>query len=337
MFGIHVITDIIKIPASDLIYQTCRTSKQTDAPWLSMLPILHREIDKIYPNRVLINVGLLISRYYRSQRQSLTEETEVPLQEESYPPPQKKRRTVDSTRPNRAPTSRTSDPTTQFMQSGGVCDGSSVHYTVTFPMIVFRPYVGEVLVGSILDADASGIIVSLGFMASIFVPANYMLQPSAFVMSSHTKGGVWVWTPTYEDEDDENHSQNDEPLRYEMNLGAEIRIRVKSIHYPSVTSTAKGAPMIGGGMSHSNSFDAASSSTNQNATLHRKDAAIQAAPRQRSNSVGAYNDTTKSLVSPSQPNTAMYIIASICEDGLGLTSWWANEEEEEEDPEEQAE
>jgi DNA-directed RNA polymerase subunit E'/Rpb7 len=326
MFGIHMITDIIEIPASDLVYQQCKISKKNNLSSLSMIPILHREIDKIYPNRVLINVGLLIGRYYYSQQQiggetddlNMDNDTDnVPLNEESC-------------HRKRVPKSRNYGQTTKLIQVGGVCDGSSVHYTVTFPMIVFRPYVGEILVGTILDADATGIIVSLGFLATIFVPANYMLQPSAFVVSSPTKG-VWVWTPTYDD-DDVDHTNVDtkhEPLRYEMNNGAEIRVRVKSIYYSPVTSTAKGKPNA--------VINATSDNTTGSIKHIRKESMLQATHRQRSNSASAYNDSVKSLSSHSDPNTAMYIIASICEDGLGLTSWWTNVDEDEEDHEERPE
>jgi DNA-directed RNA polymerase subunit E'/Rpb7 len=330
MFGIHMITDIIKIPASDLAYQPCITDKKYDPSWLSMIPILHREIDKIYPNRVLTNVGLLISRYYYSRKQQIGEEISDlnmdddigsgALQERCCPHPLKKRRKF-----------RKDGQTTHFMQTGGACDGSSVHYTVTFPMIVFRPYVREILVGTILDADAAGIIVSLGFLATIFVPANYMLQPSTFAVSSSTKG-VWVWTPTYDNEDDDdntNADEKEESLRYEMNIGAEIRVRVKSIHYSPITSTAKGTPVA----SSNSSTDARTSSANQQ-TLNHKESSIQAMQRQRSSSVSAYTDSVKSVALFAQPNTAMYIIASICEDGLGLTSWWSNADEEEEDSKE---
>jgi DNA-directed RNA polymerase subunit E'/Rpb7 len=328
MFGIHMITDIIKLPASDLSYQACKTDTKNDPSWLSMVPILHREIDKIYPNRVLTNVGLLISRYYHSQKQQIGQEMadssmdynigNVAPKEEGCPPPLKKRRTLHRKTSRQ---SRKYGPTTQFVQTGGACDGSSVHYTVTFPMIVFRPYIGEILVGTILDADATGIIVSMGFLASIFVPAIYMLQPSTFSASSSTRG-VWVWTPTYDDEDDDK----DEPFRYEMNIGAEIRVRVKSIHYPPVASIAKGEPVA----ASNSATDAASSSANHQ-TLNHKESSIQSTQRQRSSSVNAINESVKPVTSFAQPNTAMYIVASICEDGLGLTSWWSNEVGEGED------
>ena len=260
MFCIEVVTDTIKVKAADL------NSGST-------LTTLHREIDALYPNRVLMDVGLVIGRYDECD---LTDA--------------KKRKFITKL-------------------GHGVCEGSSAHFRVSFAVIVFRPFVGEVMVGKIVDSAESGVTVSTGFFAAIFVPAYWMLNPSVY------ENGVWVWIPAYdEDEGGVEDEKEDaaEQQRYEMSIGAEVRFRVKSIHYTRVTATAKGMQAV------------TSSTASSSGQMNSKDDSQQDGPvRRRSSSVGL-NDTI------SVPS-AMHIVASICEDGLGLTSWWKDVEGDEDD------
>jgi DNA-directed RNA polymerase III subunit RPC8 len=164
--------------------------------------------------------------------------------------------------------------------------------------------------------NQNGIIVTLGnFFAAIYIPTIYMLQPSTYVHTDSSNNGIWVWAPTYDD-DDEDDDENNEPLRYEMNIGDEIRVRVKSIHYSKPSSTASSCK-------------------------NGKPSSVDPVSRHKTD-----NATTATQPLPTLPHCAMYIIASICEDGLGLTSWWKNEldddddaaeEEEEEEEEDTAE
>lgn len=119
-----------------------------------------------------------------------------------------------------------------------------------------------------------------------------------------------------EDEDEnenENEDEKDEPVRYDMEIGAEIRFKVKSINFTRVTSTAKGIK----------------ATTKNASSSSQTDGGGKDGGRKRSVSF----DINDSRTIPA----AMSIIGSICEDGLGLTSWWAGEEEEEEEEEEAAE
>jgi DNA-directed RNA polymerase subunit E'/Rpb7 len=355
MFRIHILTDIIKIPSSDLLYQTCKTYNCNDgssSSKLSILPIIHREIDIVYPNRVLIDVGLVIGRYFHTQQGSSNDANSMVLEttqcstsitsmngEETHHPSKKKRHTLyPNHRQHRRHrlTLTQQQLRTQLLQNGGACEGSHVHYTVSFPVFIFRPYIGEILIGTVIDANETGMIVSLGFLASIFVPAFYMLQPSMYVPSSSTDG-VWVWTPTYDDddeeegeEDNEKTTKSSEPLRYEMNVGSEIRVRVKAIHYTQIMATTKGRQAV-----ISRTTDAATmAGTHNNSSLVKEHSVDpNSTQRQRSSSVSAFNDptTSETAVSSHQPSTAMHIVASICEDGLGLTSWWKNDDDDDDD------
>eukprot|EP00457_Paulinella_chromatophora_P010776 gb/GEZN01010892.1/.p1 GENE.gb/GEZN01010892.1/~~gb/GEZN01010892.1/.p1 ORF type:complete len:256 (-),score=56.35 gb/GEZN01010892.1/:254-1021(-) len=51
---------------------------------------------------------------------------------------------------------------------------SEMYITLTFRLIMFRPFDGEILLGKVLQSDATGFIVSLGFFAHVFVPADQL-------------------------------------------------------------------------------------------------------------------------------------------------------------------
>jgi len=236
-------------------------------------------------------------------------------------------------------------------------DGAS-HHEVVFRLVIFRPFVDEVCIGSVVESNEDGVRISLGYFENIIVPAYWMLRPSEFDAST----GLWVWTPDYgeeEEEDGENdedtaskkvkqengdndnasqnggnshnetgsNSQNngeDNPKnenRFEMDLGSEIRFKVKAINFTQVTNTAKGVQAT----TTSTSLDRASKMNNGGSKDHGN-------MRKRSSSVDVSDDA--------KMPASMQIVASICDDGLGLTSWWAaadDEEEEEGGDEEEAE
>lgn len=308
MFVVVTLVDTIRIPAKNLKLPT--------------LVALHNEIDLKYPNRVLMDTGLVISRYK------------------------------------------------QILKiSNGLCvpgDGGC-HHECLFRLIVFRPFVEEVCTGTIMKSTPEGVQVSLGFFQDIFIPAYWMLRPSEY----DEKAGLWVWTPDYgEDGDDEEGDEGEsagkdknspstddnnaaveqdgtadtakikteemeteeteeaddddeeDGGRWEMDIGAEIRFKVKSIQFTQVTNTAKGMQATTTTTDHSINIPA---SEQEDATTERPQIL-----RKRSTSV----DLSECQDIPA----AMQIVASICEDGLGLTSWWSsggddNEEEEEEEEE----
>lgn len=139
----------------------------------NLLKAIHREIDTKYPNRILMDTGLVISRYGDCLH-------------------------VDH----------------------GVCvpsDGGS-HHECSFRLIVFRPFVEEVVLGKLLKSTPEGVQVSLGFFSDIFIPAYWMLNPSRY----EKKSGLWVWTPQYDDEEEmggESGVNDEAENHYEMYLG----------------------------------------------------------------------------------------------------------------------
>lgn len=235
MFILTTVVDTVRIPPSMLAQPT--------------LVSVHSEMDKKYPNRVLMDCGLVVCRY--------GDALEVG---------------------------------DRVLVAG---DGGA-HHEIICRWLVFRPFVEEVCLGYVSKSSRDGISVTMGFFEDIFIPAYWMLRPSQF----EEETGLWVWTPNYGDDEEE-------PERFDMDLGAEIRFKVKSINFTRVTNTAKGV-------------QATTTTTSQSIQTPREQ---QGLVRKRSTSVDISDSTTDAPAS-------MHIVASICEDGLGLTSWWTAAAEE---------
>jgi DNA-directed RNA polymerase III subunit RPC8 len=125
-----------------------------------------------------------------------------------------------------------------------------------------------------------------------------------------------------EEEEEEEAAVVEKGDRFEMEIGAEIRFKVKSIHFTQVTNTAKGVQATTTTTAHSHSFP---KDNQQNSEEKTTDKPL----RKRSLSVD--------LSDVHNLPASMHIVASICEDGLGLTSWWTSAEEEGEEEEEEEE
>jgi DNA-directed RNA polymerase III subunit RPC8 len=117
-----------------------------------------------------------------------------------------------------------------------------------------------------------------------------------------------------EEEKEEEEAEAEDGDSYEMEIGAEIRFKVKSIHFTQVTNTAKGVQATTTTTAHSHSFPKEQEDKTSNKPLRKRSLSVE-------------------LSGVDNLPASMHIIASICEDGLGLTSWWtaADEEEEEEE------
>ncbi|KAL6071679.1 DNA-directed RNA polymerase III subunit RPC8 [Balamuthia mandrillaris] len=96
-------------------------------------------------------------------------------------------------------------------------DGSA-HTKVTFRMVVFRPFRGEVIVGKLRHSTPDGITVSLGFFEDVFIPKEELQEPSFYDKAEK----LWVWE--YQSETGEQH-------RFFMDPGFELRFRVTSLQF----------------------------------------------------------------------------------------------------------
>lgn len=105
-------------------------------------------------------------------------------------------------------------------------DGSA-HYKATFRLLVFRPFVGEIITGRISSQSKEGIKVSLGFTDDIIVPSYLLQAPSQFDPEER----AWTWK--YQDEDGEAQDML-------MEVGDACRFRVRTLDFTQVKATAKG-------------------------------------------------------------------------------------------------
>lgn len=114
-------------------------------------------------------------------------------------------------------------------------DGAST-YTVKFRLVVFRPFVGEVITAKLLESTANGLRLSLGFFDDIYVPVHLMPNPSHFEADPVQKNQVsWIWE--YQEEN------------YAIDGVHEIRFRVNNVSYPPIPIEAdkesnRFAPMV---------------------------------------------------------------------------------------------
>ncbi|KAJ3116803.1 DNA-directed RNA polymerase III subunit rpc25 [Phlyctochytrium bullatum] len=67
---------------------------------------------------------------------------------------------------------------------------------VEFRLVVFRPFIGEILIGKVSSMSPDGLKVSLDFFDDIIVPPQLMIEGCEY----STDSGLWVWR--YVDEDD---------------------------------------------------------------------------------------------------------------------------------------
>ncbi|XP_010323226.2 uncharacterized protein [Solanum lycopersicum] len=105
-------------------------------------------------------------------------------------------------------------------------EGAST-YKVKFRLVVFRPFVGEVISAKLKESNAEGLrckprrMLSLGFFDDIYVPAPLLPDPSRSEPDPENKNQVrWIW-------------KFDE-LDYPIDGIDEIRFQVHNVSYPSM-------------------------------------------------------------------------------------------------------
>jgi len=211
----------------------------------------------------------------------------------------------------------------------------SCHQVVRFRLIVYRPFVGEVLQGEVAHSDADGIRVSMGFFEDILVPARSLRQPASF---NPTKA-QWTWHYHGEQgEDDED---------FPIVVGGSVRFKVTDCIFTLVTrsmrerrvtsSTSSASTMlselgVGGGgaggvlgLGRGGGFFGVPDhrgAVKDEGGVPAAMAGMTGVTRQRSASnVGFAEDGGKGSAAPEQPS--MQIVGDIgSDDGLGMLEWW---------------
>ncbi|CAL4069778.1 unnamed protein product [Meganyctiphanes norvegica] len=101
-------------------------------------------------------------------------------------------------------------------------DGGS-HTRVSFRFLTFRPFIEEVLEGTVKAANADGIQVSLGFFDDVYIRSDNMMSPSHYDETEKT----WIWD--YEVEG-ETHNMF-------IDIGERIRVKVVAEQFTDTTPT----------------------------------------------------------------------------------------------------
>ncbi|KAI0512129.1 hypothetical protein KFK09_012765 [Dendrobium nobile] len=93
-------------------------------------------------------------------------------------------------------------------------DGCST-YEVVIRLVMFRPLVGEILIGKIEESNDDGLRLSLGFFNDIYVPVLQLQQPC-----KRGDDGIWQWDYNSE--------------YFPLDLNEEVNFQVISVKYPPI-------------------------------------------------------------------------------------------------------
>lgn len=189
---------------------------------------------------------------------------------------------------------------------------ASHHTTVEFRLVIFKPFVGEVLDGSITSCDAQGVRISLGFFDEVHVPGRLLQEGSVWSEDEQ----VWVWCVPGTDSQLFFDVQN--PLRF----------RVEAVHYRQPSNEAA---KVAAATTLSDRVGESRATT----PIPKSPTTPQPTPPPTPGTPGT-SASSKWPKVPFQQQPAMQIFASMDRAGLGLTTWWPADdddggEEEEED------
>ncbi|XP_062177648.1 uncharacterized protein LOC133882476 [Alnus glutinosa] len=108
------------------------------------------------------------------------------------------------------------------IKGGFICPGDgAATYTVVFRVIMFRPFVGEIIGAKLKESNATGLRLSLGFFDDIYIPGQLFPSPSHFKPDPNKKDkGSWEW------------EYGEEP--FIIDGIDEIMFRVHSVSYPPI-------------------------------------------------------------------------------------------------------
>jgi DNA-directed RNA polymerase III subunit RPC8 len=227
-------------------------------------------------------------------------------------------------------------------------DGGA-HIHVKFHLIVFRPFLGEILVGTIKSIDSTGILISLtNFFHHLYLPAGE-LQSNSYYDNTEN---VWIW--------------NYEGNQLYMDLESEIRVKVINLQYGKQIINNDYDAIYGNG-ENMNVYEMeeklkieeenkgvniqqtnTNNSTNISTTVSKDNATTSNTTSTNTATTSSISSTTTTTTttnpnitttnttsSPPAPVipikkretissfvSPMRVVVSVAEDGLGLTSWW---------------
>ncbi|CUM66674.1 uncharacterized protein PRCAT00004350001 [Priceomyces carsonii] len=108
------------------------------------------------------------------------------------------------------------------IKEGLLKPGDGAAYVETrFRCVIWKPFVGEVLIGWVSDCTPEGIKVKLDFFDEIFVPKNYLFENCVFREAEK----AWVWQP---DEEAELFIDINEKIRFRVEEEIFVNIKPKA-------------------------------------------------------------------------------------------------------------
>ncbi|KAJ1566105.1 DNA-directed RNA polymerase III subunit rpc25, partial [Cladochytrium tenue] len=125
------------------------------------------------------------------------------------------------------------------------CLDGSYMTDVKFRMIVFRPFVGEILTGKVASSSVEGLRVSLDFFDDIIIPQPAMKPGCYFDKST----GAWVWPYTDDDTGDVTPLEiaKGEAIRFRVEGETFVDVPPPSLAAAAATAAAAGQPAAGAG------------------------------------------------------------------------------------------
>ncbi len=210
----------------------------------------------------------------------------------------------------------------------------SCHQAVMFRLVMFQPFIGEILVGRVVTCTEEGVRVTLGFFDEIFVPASLLQSPSLF----DKVRSVWLWNLDTGGDEDEEFAMEvgylvrttyppDLPELYYADqivplcsrVSSQVRVRVRKVEFTGPSPSLKAPPHGVGETRPDNSSGQTYPPVSGDGILHPSTAPPPSGAlplRVRSSSMGSVEDALRPPV--------MRIVGSCNEDGLGMLSWWTS-------------
>jgi DNA-directed RNA polymerase III subunit RPC8 len=96
-------------------------------------------------------------------------------------------------------------------------EGSAIQ-DVKFRLIIFKPFIGEIMTGRLVESRQDGLRVSVDFFDDINIPFLFLAQPSVFDEVKE----IWTWKYG-----EEENSEN----AFLMELGETVRFKVRSVNF----------------------------------------------------------------------------------------------------------
>ncbi|KAJ1618178.1 RNA polymerase III subunit Rpc25-domain-containing protein [Pavlovales sp. CCMP2436] len=214
------------------------------------------------------------------------------------------------------------------------------HVAVVFRMVVFRPFIGEILEGTIKSSSRAGVVVTLNFFDDILVPPELMRQPVVFDEAEK----VWCWKFN----GNEYFMDDKETIRFRV---AEIQFNNSNTFVDGQATAAlaasaapstlalgaapfsqiNGGPGRGGGAVVAGLPPHAAAVAGRGlgaaggvhpAVAGRGGGAMGAVQTQPVGGRGGAGSAAAHVIESAPYVSPMIVKGALIDDGLGLTSWW---------------